>query len=62
MYTPVPWLTDCSICPGMYFANQGLFIDIAMMLWAFDIKPCVDDKGDAILPPTDEWVDATIVV
>lgn len=50
------------ICPGMYYANQALFIGLATMLWAFDIQPCLDEKGEAILPPTDEWVDAGFVV
>lgn len=51
-----------SICPGMHFANQELFIAIAMMLWSFDIRPLVDEKGEAILPPRDQWVDDAIVV
>ncbi|KAI0810998.1 cytochrome P450 [Irpex lacteus] len=50
------------ICPGRHFANQELFIAIAMMLWSFDIRPLVDEKDEAILPPTNEWVDDAIVV
>ncbi|KAI0087382.1 cytochrome P450 [Irpex rosettiformis] len=50
------------ICPGMYFADQELFIGIAMMLWTFDIRPLVDEKGNEVLPDRDAWVDATMVV
>ncbi|KAI0812768.1 cytochrome P450 [Irpex lacteus] len=50
------------ICPGMHFAVQELFIALAVTLWAFDIQPPVDEKGKAVLPPTNKWVDATIVV
>lgn len=46
----------------MHFANQELFIAIAVMLWSFDIRPLVDEKGEAILPPRDQWVDDAIVV
>lgn len=46
----------------MHFAEQELFISLAIMLWTFDIQPLVDEKGERVLPPTDQWVDATIVV
>ncbi|KAI0759801.1 cytochrome P450 [Irpex lacteus] len=50
------------ICPGMHFAEQELFISLAIILWAFDIQPPVDEKGECVLPPTDQWVDETVVV
>ena len=46
----------------MHFAEQKLFIAIAVMLWAFDIRPSVDKEGNAMLPAKDEWVDATAVM
>ena len=46
----------------MYFANQEMFIAIAMVLWGFNIRPFLDDQGNEVLPAKDEWVDATIVV
>ncbi len=46
----------------MHFAEQELFIAIAIMLWAFDIQPPVDEKGNVVLPSKEEWVDASIVV
>ncbi|KAI0088573.1 cytochrome P450 [Irpex rosettiformis] len=50
------------ICIGMHFADQALFIAIATMLWAFDIKPPVNKNGDVVIPPTDQWVDAGTAV
>lgn len=32
------------ICPGMHLAERNMFLAIAKMLWAFDIKPKVDPK------------------
>lgn len=46
----------------MYFADQELWIAIANLLWTFELLPPVDDNGNAILPPINEWVDAGIVV
>ena len=36
------------ICPGRYFAENGLFINIASALHVFDITPPVDEKGEVI--------------
>ena len=58
----IPGLRNFRICPGMYFANQEMFIAIAMVLWGFNIRPFLDDQGNEVLPAKDEWVDATIVV
>ncbi|KAI0821232.1 cytochrome P450 [Irpex lacteus] len=49
-------------CVGQSFANQSLFITIATMLWALDFSPAVDEDGEPIMPPLDEWVDEGIVV
>ncbi|KAI0700095.1 cytochrome P450 [Cytidiella melzeri] len=49
-------------CPGMYFANQSIFIVIATMLWAFDIRAPVDQNGNAVLPNTTDCVDLGIVI
>ncbi|KAI0088551.1 cytochrome P450 [Irpex rosettiformis] len=50
------------ICSGINFAEQGLFIGIATLLWAFDVKPVVDEKGKAMLPSLDDWHDNGAVV
>ena len=36
------------ICPGRYFADAALFINIASVLHVFDITPPLDDDGNAI--------------
>jgi len=38
------------ICPGMHLARNSIFINTARLLWAFDILPALDDKGDPIIP------------
>ncbi|KAI0792987.1 cytochrome P450 [Irpex lacteus] len=50
------------VCIGMHFAEQALFMGIATMLWALDIKPDLDGRGKEIIPPTDQWVNAGTVV
>ena len=36
------------MCPGRYFADNSLFINIASLLHVFDIKPAVDENGAAV--------------
>ena len=50
------------ICIGMHFAEQALFIGIATMLWALDMKPPIDERGVEMIPPTDQWIDAGTVM
>jgi cytochrome P450 len=39
------------ICPGTHVAEASLFLGMARMLWAFDIKPVINPAtGEAILP------------
>ncbi len=38
-------------CPGVHVANQALFLDIASLLWAFDIENAVDLAGKPIESP-----------
>ncbi|KAJ8503077.1 hypothetical protein ONZ45_g11173 [Pleurotus djamor] len=38
------------LCVGRYVANSNLFIQAASVLWAFQILPERDEKGDALLP------------
>jgi hypothetical protein len=51
-----------SICVGMHFANQTLFINIATILWALDIKPTTDKDGVPKLPSLTRWKDDGIFV
>ncbi|KAK4225232.1 Fumitremorgin C synthase [Podospora fimiseda] len=36
------------ICPGRHVARNSLWIAVARLLWAFDIKPEVDEDGRAV--------------
>jgi cytochrome P450 len=38
------------ICPGMHVAERSLFLGISRILWAFRIRPAVDQNGNQILP------------
>lgn len=44
------------LCPGRHFARNGLWISMARLLWAFDIKAGLSETGE----PTDvDWVNST---
>jgi cytochrome P450 len=45
------------ICPGMHLAEASVLLVAARLLWAFDIVPDCDDKGEP-LPVTDDVVNA----
>jgi cytochrome P450 len=36
------------ICPARYLAGKTVFIAAIRMLWAFDFRPVIDDKGEAM--------------
>lgn len=38
------------ICPGMHLALNSLFINVARILWAFDVLPTLNEAGQEILP------------
>lgn len=38
------------ICPGMHLALNSLFINVARLLWGFDILPALDKNGKETLP------------
>lgn len=42
-------------CPGAYVAWQSIFISVVRILWAFDIMPPVDEKGNKVLPSVDSF-------
>jgi hypothetical protein len=51
-----------SICVGFNFANQVMFIQIAMLLWAFNFDKPLDVNGNPITPDRDACIDAGVVV
>ncbi|KIK68270.1 hypothetical protein GYMLUDRAFT_256026 [Collybiopsis luxurians FD-317 M1] len=50
------------ICVGRHVANNSLFIQIASLLWAFDISPEVDASGNPCLPDSLDCIDYGLVV
>jgi cytochrome P450 len=38
------------VCPGQLVAEQGLFITISRILWAFNISPAIDPKTSLEIP------------
>ncbi|KAF2035272.1 putative cytochrome P450 [Setomelanomma holmii] len=49
------------VCPGIHLADRSIFLVIARMLWAFDIKPKLDSNGEAMLPKQDQFVEGMAV-
>ncbi|KAJ5634636.1 hypothetical protein N7528_002478 [Penicillium herquei] len=41
------------ICPGIHVAERSLFLAMSRILWAFNIEPVLDGKGQPILPDPD---------
>ncbi|KAI0066942.1 cytochrome P450 [Artomyces pyxidatus] len=50
------------VCAGKHIANNSLFIDIAMVLWACNLEPAKDACGNPIPIDVDGWVDHGLVV
>ncbi|KAH9058113.1 cytochrome P450 [Lactarius vividus] len=44
-------------CPGRHVADNSFFIEMAMVLWACNIKPGKDEHGNVIPLDVDKWVD-----
>lgn len=44
------------VCPGMHVADRRVFLVLARMLWAFDIKPKIGADGNQLLPKQDEFI------
>ncbi|KAA1470684.1 cytochrome P450 [Dentipellis sp. KUC8613] len=50
------------ICLGRHFANDSLFIGIAMILWALNIEPAVDEKGNELPLDLDGYINDGVVM
>jgi len=46
----------------MHLANQALFIDIACLLWAFDIEKTRDESGEVVELSQTETIVSGLVV
>ena len=45
------------ICTGMHLARNSIFINIARLMWAFDIQPALDAEGKPIIPDSTNYTD-----
>ena len=50
------------VCLGKHVANNSLFIDLAVTLWACNIEPAKDARGNVIPIDVDGWVEDGLVV
>ncbi|KAH8993711.1 cytochrome P450 [Lactarius akahatsu] len=50
------------VYPGKHVANNSLFIDIAMMLWACNIEAGKDEHGNVIPIDVDGWVEDGLLI
>jgi hypothetical protein len=50
------------VCVGKHVANNSLFIDFAMMLWACKIEPGKDERGNVIPIDVDGCIEDGLVV
>lgn len=48
------------ICPGRHVARNSLWITIARLLWAFDIKPALSERGEPLLPDANRSTDGLV--
>jgi hypothetical protein len=43
------------LCPGIHLAERNLFLGIAKLVWAFNIRPGKDEDGKAVEPDVDPY-------
>ncbi|KAJ3558859.1 hypothetical protein NM688_g676 [Phlebia brevispora] len=48
-------------CVGKDLANQALFMDIATILWAFNIEKAQNSQGDLVTPSSDDILDEGVL-
>ena len=48
-------------CVGKDLANQALFMDIATILWAFNIEKAQNSQGDLVTPSSDGILDEGVL-
>ncbi|KAI0051065.1 cytochrome P450 [Auriscalpium vulgare] len=49
------------ICVGRHVANDSLFMDMALMLWAFKMEPAKNAAGEVVPLDVDSFVDSGLV-
>ena len=54
--------STCRICVGRHIANNSIFIEAAILLWAFNFAPGKDANGNIVLPSTTECENDSLVM
>ncbi|KAH6621612.1 cytochrome P450 [Chaetomium sp. MPI-SDFR-AT-0129] len=49
------------VCEGMHVVDRSMFLVIARLMWAFDIRPATDTDGKEVLPDQDDLVGGFLV-
>ena len=49
------------ICLGMYMADQGMFINVAHLLWAFDVTP-LPMEDESVMPSREDDTDDMLLL
>ncbi|KAF1914656.1 cytochrome P450 [Ampelomyces quisqualis] len=49
------------LCQGMHIAERSLFLAIARMLWAFDLRLALDADGNEVKPDADDLTEGLMV-
>lgn len=49
------------LCQGMHIAERSLFLAIARMLWAFDMRVARDENGRELTPDADDLTEGFLV-
>ncbi|KAJ6468323.1 cytochrome P450 [Mycena sanguinolenta] len=57
----VPFGFGRRLCPGQHVALQTLFISIVRILWAFEILPGSNEKGEVVIPSPDSFTSGLVV-
>ncbi|KAF8987969.1 cytochrome P450 [Cyathus striatus] len=50
------------ICVGRHVANNSLYMDMACLLWACNIAPVKDAKGNPVIPDSEKFVNDGLVL
>ncbi|KAJ7671682.1 cytochrome P450 [Mycena polygramma] len=56
----IPFGFGRRFCPGQEVALKTIFITVARILWAFEILPGADEKGNVILPSANDFTTGLI--
>ncbi|KAF8207028.1 cytochrome P450 [Mycena galopus ATCC 62051] len=57
----VPFGFGRRLCPGQNVALQTLFISIVRILWAFEILPGCNEKGEVVIPSADDFTSGLVI-